>query len=104
MDLISDIPAIYWIILAGAAATYATRFGGYLVVSRFENIPPRINAALDAVPAAVLTTLVAPALLSLGWAEAVTLCLAGVVALRFSLSVTLVAGGAAIILLRALSG
>ncbi len=104
MELLFNIPNIYWVIVAGAAATYATRFGGYLVVSRFENIPPRINAALDAVPAAVLTTLVAPALVSLGWAEAATLCVAGLVALRYSLSVTLVAGGAAIILLRALGG
>lgn len=104
MEFLSNIPDIYWIIVAGAAATYATRFGGYLVVSRFENIPPRINAALDAVPAAVLTTLVVPALVSLGWAEAITLCVTGLVALRYSLSVTLVAGGAAIILLRALTG
>ena len=67
-------------------------------------IPPRVNTALDAVPAAVLTTLVAPALVSQGWAEALTLVVTAAVAMRFNLAVTLIAGGAAIIALRALSG
>lgn len=50
-----------WIIMAGAVLTYLTRAGGHLVLSRFQRIHPRVEAALDAVPAAVLTTLVAPA-------------------------------------------
>ena len=50
-----------WIILAGAVVTYLTRVGGHLVLSRFEHIHPRVEAGLNAVPAAVLTTLVAPA-------------------------------------------
>ena len=58
-----------WIILAGAVLTYLTRIGGHLVLSRFSRIPPRVEAGLDAVPAAVLTTLVAPAILSAGPAE-----------------------------------
>ena len=51
----------FWIIIAGAIATYLTRIGGHLVISRFEHIHPRVEAGLNAVPAAVLTTLVAPA-------------------------------------------
>ena len=47
------------IIAAGAIATYLTRIGGHLVISRFERIHPRVEAGLNAVPAAVLTTLVA---------------------------------------------
>ena len=50
-----------WIILWGAVVTYLTRIGGHLVLSRFEHIHPRVEAGLNAVPAAVLTTLVAPA-------------------------------------------
>ena len=50
-----------WIILWGAVVTYLTRVGGHLVLSRFEHIHPRVEAGLNAVPAAVLTTLVAPA-------------------------------------------
>ncbi|MFD1743877.1 AzlD family protein [Rhizobium helianthi] len=49
------------IILAAGLATYLTRVGGYLLVSNIKNMPPRLETALNAVPAAVLTTLVAPA-------------------------------------------
>ncbi len=64
------------IILAAAAATYLTRVGGYLVLSRFKTIPPRVEAALDAVPAAVLTSIVAPAAVTGGWEVAVVLLVA----------------------------
>ena len=47
---------IYIAILAGAFLTYLTRIGGHLILSRFEHIHPRVEAALNAVPAAVLTT------------------------------------------------
>ena len=56
-----EISTTTWIILAGGLATYLTRIGGHLVLSRFSSIHPRVEAALNAVPAAVLTTLVAPA-------------------------------------------
>ena len=68
-----------WIILAAALATYLTRIGGHLVMSRFERIHPRVEAGLNAVPAAVLTTLVAPAALSAGPAELVALVVAALV-------------------------
>ena len=89
-----------WIILAGALVTYLTRIGGHLVLSRFQRIHPRVEAALDAVPAAVLTTLVAPAATTGGPAEWVALAVAGVVALRGSLITMFVAGAAVLILLR----
>ncbi|MDF1777634.1 MAG: AzlD domain-containing protein [Rhizobiaceae bacterium] len=95
---------VVWIILAGALATYATRVGGHLVLSRFQRIPRRVTAALDAVPAAVLSTLVAPAIVSQGWAEALTLAIAAVAALRFSMAGVLLVGAASIITLRALLG
>ena len=47
-------------ILAAALATYATRTAGYALIKSLETIPPRMEAALNAVPAAVLTALVAP--------------------------------------------
>ena len=92
--------ATLWIILAGAVVTYLTRIGGHLVLSRFQRIHPRVEAALDAVPAAVLTTLVAPAATTGGPAEWVALAVAGVVALRGSLITMFVAGAAVLILLR----
>ena len=62
-----------WIILWSAVATYLTRIGGHLVLSRFERVHPRVEAGLNAVPAAVLTTLVAPAAVSAGPAELLAL-------------------------------
>ena len=58
-----------WVILWGAVFTYAARVGGHLVLSRFDNIHPRVEAGLNAVPAAVLTTLVAPAAIQAGPVE-----------------------------------
>lgn len=74
-----------WIILAGAVATYLSRIGGHLVLSRFSRIHPRVEAALDAVPAAVLTTLVAPAAYTGGPVEIITLAVAAIVGLRSGL-------------------
>ena len=41
--------ATVWIILAGAVATYLTRIGGNLIISRFEALHPRVEAGLNAV-------------------------------------------------------
>ena len=89
-----------WIIIAGALATYLTRIGGHLVISRFESIHPRVEAGLNAVPAAVLTTLVAPAVLSAGPVELAALAFAAVVSLRGGLMTMFLAGAAVLIALR----
>ncbi|MCR4269107.1 AzlD family protein [Nitratireductor sp. ZSWI3] len=94
-----------WVILAGALMTFLTRIGGHLVLSRFERIHPRVEAGLNAVPAAVLTTLVAPAAMNGGPAE--------IAALATGVAVSWIAGGmmpmfltsaAVLILLRHLLG
>lgn len=72
---------IFWIIIAGAVLTYFTRAGGHLVLSRFERIHPRVEAGLNAVPAAVLTTLVAPAAMQGGPAELAALGVGALIAL-----------------------
>lgn len=95
---------VVWIILAGAVATYAARAGGHIVLSRFERVHPRVEAGLNAVPAAVLTTLVAPALLQAGPAELGAVAVAAVVALRFGLMPMFLAGAAALVALRYLLG
>jgi uncharacterized membrane protein len=91
---------IYIAILAGAALTYLTRIGGHLILSRLKVLHPRVEAALNAVPAAVLTTIVAPAALTHGWAEALTLVIAGVAALRLPLLGMVGVGWVAVVLLR----
>ncbi|CAH2407904.1 AzlD family protein [Mesorhizobium ventifaucium] len=93
-----------WIIVAGAIATYLTRIGGHLVISRFENIHPRVEAGLNAVPAAVLTTLVAPAALGGGPAEWAALIVAGLVSLRGGLMAMFLAGAAVLVLARQFVG
>jgi uncharacterized membrane protein len=93
-----------WIILAAALATYLTRVGGHLVLSRFETVHPRVEAALNAVPAAVLTTLVAPSMLSAGPAEWVALIVAALVALRGGLMSMFLVGAAVLIVLRQFVG
>lgn len=90
------------LILAIAVVTYFTRIGGHLVLTRFSHIHPRVEAALAAVPAAVITTLVVPPLLSHGPAEMIALVVAAVACLRFSGPLVLVAGMAVLLGLRAL--
>ncbi|TAN01135.1 MAG: AzlD family protein [Rhizobiaceae bacterium] len=92
------------IILGGAILTYLTRIGGHLVLSRFENVPPRVEAALDAVPAAVLTTLVAPELLSAGPAEIIALVAAGLVAFKRGMLEMFLTGAVVLIVLRQFMG
>lgn len=95
------LPTTVWIILAAAAVTYLTRVGGYLVLSRFKRIPPRVDAALNAVPAAVLTTLVAPAAVFNGTAEALTLVACLIIGLRTPMMAMFGIGWAIIVALRA---
>lgn len=92
--------SIFWIIIAGAVATFLTRIGGHLVLSRFERVHPRVEVALNAVPAAVLTTLVAPAAANADWRGLVALAIAGLVSLRFNALTMFLTGAAVIILLR----
>ena len=81
----------FWVIIAAAVATYLTRVGGHLVISRFERVHPRVEAGLNAVPAAVL---------SAGPAEWAALIVAGAVSLRGGLLSMFLAGAAVLILAR----
>ena len=89
-------PHMLLIILAAAVATYATRIGGYIMITRMKRIPPRMEAALNAVPAAVLTTLVAPAFFMGGWETKLALVVALLVGLRVSHTWMLVAAWAVV--------
>lgn len=93
-----------WIILAATVATYLTRIGGYLILSRFETVHPRVEAGLNAVPAAVLTTLVAPAMLHAGPAEWIAVIIAGLVALRAGLMAMFLVGAGVLMALRQFMG
>lgn len=88
------------IIFAGAVATYLTRVGGYVLMTRLKSIPPRVEAGLNAVPVAVLTTLVAPALFEGGYDVKLGMIVALIVGLRFPGLIMLFAGWALVVALR----
>ncbi|GMB80682.1 AzlD family protein [Shinella zoogloeoides] len=92
------------IIAAGAIATYLTRIGGYVFITRMKRIPPRAEAALNAVPAAVLTTLVAPAAVTGGLDVTLTMAVAFLVGLRISLLPMLGVGWVVVMILRHVIG
>jgi uncharacterized membrane protein len=94
-----DLRLIGVIVLA-AIATYLTRIGGAIMMAKMSRIPPRMEAALNAVPAAVLSTLVAPALVYGGTDVAIAIVVAFLVGLRLSSLPMLAAGWAAVMLLR----
>ncbi|MDQ0454823.1 AzlD family protein [Rhizobium paknamense] len=93
-------PHMVMIILAAAIATYLTRAGGYLVISRIRSLPPRAEAALNAVPAAVLTTLVAPAFFMGGMDVKIAMLIGLAAGLRFSIIPMLLMGWGAAIVIR----
>ena len=95
-------PVAIVLILALGLATYGTRIAGHLVLSRFKRLSPRVEAALDAVPIAVITALVTPAVLASGWADAIAAVITVVAALRLPILPTLVIGAATVSVLRAL--
>lgn len=93
------------IILAGAFVTYLARCGGYFVLARFKNLPPRVEAGLNAVPAAVLTAIIAPSVARGGIPEFAALGLVVLLTLTGRGSATIFLGASGLlILLRALMG
>lgn len=99
MDSTEHLQLIY-IILAAAVATFLTRIGGYVMITQMKQIPPRMEAALNSVPAAVLSTLVAPAFVQGGWDVAASMLVGFAVGLRFSSLWMLLAGWLAVMALR----
>ncbi|MEP0519805.1 MAG: AzlD domain-containing protein [Hyphomicrobiales bacterium] len=90
----------FWLIVTLGALTYATRFGGHVVLSRFKRINPRLEAALDAVPAAVITALVAPAAFLTGPAEFIGAAMAVLLSFRLSMLSVVVLSTGTVALLR----
>ncbi len=96
-------PETVWIvILLTGVVTYITRSGGYVVLSRFKRLHPRVEAALEAVPGAVLVTLILPAILNNGQLEIVAMIIAMLVCFRFSPIAVLLIGMGLVISGRAL--
>ncbi|MBL4647222.1 MAG: hypothetical protein COA52_04360 [Hyphomicrobiales bacterium] len=92
--------SLLWLIAALAVLTYATRFGGYIILSRFKNIHPRVEAALDAVPAAVIAAIVAPSVILSGAPEIIAAVFAVALSYRFSMLGVVAASTLLVALLR----
>lgn len=95
---------LMWLVLLFAAATFFTRVVGYVLIARFRALPYRLEAALDAVPTAVIAALAIPAVINGGWPEYVAAGLAVVLSYRLSLDWVLFFGMASLIAMRQLFG
>lgn len=98
--MMSDGWFIYVAILGMGLATYATRLAGYVLL-RGVQITGRFKTALEAVPPAILTAVIAPTVFLQGPAEmisgAITLLSA---ILKFPLLVTILIGVGSVAILR----
>jgi branched-subunit amino acid transport protein len=60
-----DDPVVLWlVVLAAGVGTFALKASFVVVVGRVDEIPPRVERALEFVPAAVLAALVVPAVVA----------------------------------------
>ena len=81
-------------------ATYATRLSGFVLLAGLT-VRGRWKAALDALPPAILMAVIAPAVFTSGPAEAIAGGVTAIAAyLRVPLVVSIVLGGASVVLLR----
>lgn len=88
-------------ILGMGLVTYITRIGGDLLM-RNRTLGPRMTAALNAVPPAVLTAVIAPSVLSAGLAEAIAGVVTLIAAFRLPLLATIIVGVTSLVLIRAI--
>ncbi len=93
-------PLSLFTIVGMGAITYITRIGGDLLM-RNRTLGPRMTAALNAVPPAVLTAVIAPSVLSAGLAEAIAGVVTLVTAFRLPLLATIIVGVTSLVLIRA---
>ncbi|EFL90830.1 AzlD family protein [Ahrensia sp. R2A130] len=88
------------VVLVGSAVTLVNRLAGHYILARFEPIPYRVEAALEAVPVAVMTTLVVPAAINGAFPEWVALAVAFVLGLRLHFLIAVLGGITVLLLMR----
>jgi uncharacterized membrane protein len=86
-------------IVAMTVVTYLTRIAGLFVADRLV-LTGRAKAAFDAIPPAVLVSVIAPTALTTGWAEAIAAAITAVAAFRLPLLATIVVGVVSVVVLR----
>lgn len=98
-DLLQLDPLTVAAIAAMAVSTYATRVFGYWLL-RHRPVSGGLAGALQAVPGAILTAIVAPMAFATGAAESGAALLTVLLALRLPLIVAVAGGCLAVVLLR----
>lgn len=93
---------VWVLILLTGVVTYITRSAGHVVLARFKNLHPRMEAALEAVPGAVLVTIVLPPALTNGPLELAAMLAALIASFRLSPIAVLAIGMAIVVGGRAL--
>ena len=98
----TSLPALLTI-LGMALVTYLTRISGLLLMIRIP-LSPRMKAWLGSIPGAVIISIVAPTVLSTGFAEAGAALVTLLVAARTRhILLSMIAGVGAVLLLRLLT-
>ena len=87
-------PHVIVVIVAMAIVTYAMRAGGFWLM-RWVRLTPRIQAWIGHIPGAVIISLVAPAALTRGPAEALAVAVTAVVMVATRNELAAMAGGIA---------
>jgi uncharacterized membrane protein len=91
-------------ILAMAIATYATRVSGYLLLGGVT-VRGRLKAALDALPPAILVSVIAPTVVATGLPETLAAAITvGAAVLRLPMIAVIAIGVASVVALRAVIG
>lgn len=93
-------PITFAAILAMALVTYGTRVAGIFVAGRLA-LSGRAKAAFDAIPPAVLMSVIAPMALATGPAETLATVITGLAAMRLPLLATVAIGVVSVVALRA---
>lgn len=86
-------------IIAMAVVTYVTRIAGLFVADRLV-LTGRAKVAFDAIPPAVLVSVIAPTALTTGWAEAIAAAITAFAAFRLPILATVAVGVVSVVVLR----
>ena len=93
---------IVLLLVIGGAVTLVNRLAGHYVLRRFEPIHYRVAAALEAVPVAVIISIVAPSVVNGGFVEWACLAFGMALSLRFGFLISCTLGMALLLGLRAM--
>jgi uncharacterized membrane protein len=86
-------------IIGMAIVTYATRIGGLFFADKLQ-FKGKAKAAFDEIPAAVLVSVIAPAVLTTGPAETIAALITILAARRLPLIAVVIVGVVAVVILR----